>query len=290
MNILYCGDSNIVDGLYISILSLLKNIKEELNISVLTVNVNTENLRIEGVSDHSIKFLDGLVKDSNSNSFVKKIDITDLFMKELPVINLETRFTPCCMLRLFADYIEELPDKILYLDNDVVIRKDFSEFYNQDISNYEICGVLDFYGKWFFRNKILKFDYINSGVLLLNLRKIRETRLFARCRKMCIEKEIFMPDQSSLNKLARYKKIMPRKYNDQRRLHKDTVIQHFTTTFRLFPWLHTLTVKPWDVERVHSILKNYEYDDILQTYLKNKDILKEGVKDEQTNNTYFHNN
>lgn len=281
MNILYCGDGNIVDGMYISILSILKNIKEELNIYVLTVNVDQENLKIKGVSEASIEFLNKTVKSVNENSFVKMIDITELFLKELPVINIETRFTPCCMLRLFADYLEELPEKILYLDNDVVCRKDFTDFYNQDIEEYEIAGVLDFYGKWFFKNNIFKFDYINSGVLLLNLKKIRETNLFARCRRMCIEKEIFMPDQSSLNKLAKYKKIMPRKYNDQRRLHKDTVIQHFTTTFRLFPWFHSLTVKPWDVERLHSVLKNYEYDDILEKYLENKHILrKELIKGE----------
>lgn len=281
MNILYCGDGNIVDGMYISILSILKNIKEELNIYVLTVNVDQENLKIKGVSEASIEFLNKTVKSANENSFVKMIDITELFLKELPVINIETRFTPCCMLRLFADYLEELPEKILYLDNDVVCRKDFTDFYNQDIEEYEIAGVLDFYGKWFFKNNIFKFDYINSGVLLLNLKKIRETNLFARCRRMCIEKEIFMPDQSSLNKLAKYKKIMPRKYNDQRRLHKDTVIQHFTTTFRLFPWFHSLTVKPWDVERLHSVLKNYEYDDILEKYLENKHILrKELIKGE----------
>ena len=274
MNILYCGDANIVDGLYISILSLLKNIKEELNIYVLTVNVNEKNLKINGVSDYSIMFLDKLVKDKNQESFVTKIDITELFIKELPVINLKTRFTPCCMLRLFADYLEQLPEKILYLDNDVVCRKDFTDFYNEDIDNYEVCGVLDYYGKWFFKNNIFKFDYLNSGVLLLNLSKIKETKLFARCRKMCIEKEIFMPDQSSLNKLAKYKKIMPRKYNEQRRLHKNTVFQHFTTSFRLFPWFHTLTVKPWDVERIHSVLKNHEYDDILEQYLKNKYLLK----------------
>ena len=281
MNILYCGDGNLVDGMYISILSILKNIKEELNIYVLTVNVDQENLKIKGVSEASIEFLNKTVKSVNENSFVKMIDITELFLKELPVINIETRFTPCCMLRLFADYLEELPEKILYLDNDVVCRKDFTDFYNQDIEEHEIAGVLDFYGKWFFKNNIFKFDYINSGVLLLNLKKIRETNLFARCRKMCIEKEIFMPDQSSLNKLAKYKKIMPRKYNDQRRLHKDTVIQHFTTTFRLFPWFHSLTVKPWDVERLHSVLKNYEYDDILEKYLENKHILrKELIKGE----------
>lgn len=31
-----------------------------------------------------------------------------------------TRFTPCCMLRLYADRIPELPDRLLYLDTDVL--------------------------------------------------------------------------------------------------------------------------------------------------------------------------
>ena len=81
MNILYCGDGNIVDGMYISILSILKNIKEELNIYVLTVNVDQENLKIKGVSEASIEFLNKTVKSVNENSFVKMIDITELFLK-----------------------------------------------------------------------------------------------------------------------------------------------------------------------------------------------------------------
>ena len=32
MNVLYCGDKNIEDGLIISVLSLLKNVKTNLNI------------------------------------------------------------------------------------------------------------------------------------------------------------------------------------------------------------------------------------------------------------------
>ena len=139
MNILYCGDKNIEKGLTISILSLLKNIKEELNIYVLTIQLEKENQKIEGVSDKSIEILNQTVQKENPNNFVKKIDITKLFEKEIPVLNLKTHFTPCCMLRLFADKIPELPDKILYLDNDVIVRKDFSDFYQQDMSKYELA-------------------------------------------------------------------------------------------------------------------------------------------------------
>lgn len=267
MNILYCGDKNIEDGLIISILSLLKNTKEKLNIYVLTMDLEKDNKQYKGISHSIINFLDKRVKQVNEENFVKKIDITELFQKEIPIKNMDTRFTPFCMLRLFVDKIEEIPDKILYLDTDVVCRKDCSEFYNQDISEYEIVGVLDHYGKWFFRNNIFKMDYINSGVLLLNIVKIKETKLFEKCRKMCIEKEMFMPDQSAINKIAKFKKIELRKYNEQRKLHKDTILQHFTTSFRFLPWFHALTIKPWQIEKVHKELKITEYDDIFEEYI-----------------------
>ena len=37
MNILYCGDENIENGLIISILSLLKNVNQKLKVYVLTI-------------------------------------------------------------------------------------------------------------------------------------------------------------------------------------------------------------------------------------------------------------
>ena len=103
---------------------------------------------------------------------------------------------------------------------------------------------------------------------MLNIKKIKETGLFEKARKMCQSEKMFMPDQSALNRLAISKKIMQRKYNEQRKLKKDTVLQHFTTSFRLFPILHTVTIKPWDIENVHKKLKIHEYDDILEKYKK----------------------
>lgn len=274
MNILYCGDENIEDGLIISVLSILRNIKEELHIYVLTMDIENQKKKYKGIQDKIINTLDERVKKDNSNNFVKKIDITNIYKSELPAKNLETRFTPYCMLRLFVDKISDMPDKILYLDTDVVCRKDFTEFYHQDITNYELMGVLDHYGKWFFRNNIFKLDYINSGVLLLNLKRIKETGLFEKCRAMCIEKEMFMPDQSAINKLATSKKIIDRKYNEQRKLHKDTIFQHFTTSFRFLPWFHTFTIKPWQIDRVHKELKIYEYDNIFEEYKQIKQKIK----------------
>ena len=137
MNVLYCGDRNIESGLIISILSLLKNAKTNLKVYVLTINSKEWN--IDGVTDKCINVLDNKMKLINKENSIKKFDITEIFEKELPAKNMKTRFTPCCMLRLFADEIPELPDKILYLDNDVICRKDCQEFYNQDMEKYEIA-------------------------------------------------------------------------------------------------------------------------------------------------------
>ena len=139
MNVLYCGDKNIEDGLIISVLSLLKNAKTILNVYVLTIN--SKEWDINGVTDRCIDVLDKKMKLINKENNIRKIDITEIFEKEVPARNMKTRFTPCCMLRLFADEIDELPNKILYLDNDVICRKDCQDFYNQDMENYEIARI-----------------------------------------------------------------------------------------------------------------------------------------------------
>ncbi len=275
MNILYCGDSNIEDGLIISVLSLIKNVNEELNIFIMTMELETEEKKYLPVSFETADFLDKRVKQRNEKNQVRLIDATEIFKSEIPEANMGTRFTPYCMLRLFADEISDMPDRILYLDNDVVCRKDCRSFYHQKLAGHELVGVYDYYGKWFFRNNLLHMDYLNSGVLLLNMEMIKETGLFAKCRAMCRDKKMFMPDQSAINKLATTKVIDKRKYNEQRKLHEDTVLQHFTTSFRFFPLLHTLTVKPWQINEMHKKLKLHEYDDILNEYSIYK---KEGIR------------
>ncbi|MBP3305709.1 MAG: hypothetical protein J6L24_07050 [Oscillospiraceae bacterium] len=260
MNILYCGDKNIADGLMISVLSLLRQVKEPLHIYILTMS----QAGCQPLPNELAEVLEKRVCPGGGTATL--LDVSDLFTQQPPTANLVTRFTPCCMLRLYADLLPEIPDRILYLDTDVVCRLDCREFYEQDMGDAEVAGILDYYGSWFFRRNILRRDYLNSGVLLLNMKRIRQTGLFQKCRIRCAEKEMFMPDQSAINKLAIRKKILPRRYNEQRKLHPDTVLQHFSTNFRFFPYIRTVTVKPWQPDRMHEVLKLYEYDDLLEEF------------------------
>ena len=266
MNLLYCGDQNIQDGLLISILSLLKHEPDELHIYIMTMELHTAEKDYHAIPDRTISFLNQLVQRTNRHSFVKKYDCTTLFERQIPRKNMGTRFTPYAMLRLFADQLPDLPARLLYLDSDVVCRQDPREFYHQDITGVELVGVLDYYGRWFFHHSLTHLDYINSGVLLLNMEKIKQTRLFERARERCVKRWMFMPDQSALNKLAQAKRIAPRKYNEQHQLHADTVFQHFTTSFKFFPLFKIQTIKPWEVQQVHDVLGIHEYDDILNEY------------------------
>lgn len=257
MNILFCGDNGVCQGIFLSALSLCKHTQEALCIYILTASIGDHTAIPQSFADK----LQKAVSAKGSKHKVRWIDISEQFGSYLPLANMRTRFTPLCMLRLFADMIPEIPDKILYLDADVLCRRDFSAFYHSDISNVEIIGVLDRYGKWFFGN-ILKHDYLNSGVLLMNMESIRKSGLFARCRDICRDKKMFMPDQSALNQLARKRKV-PAKYNAQGKIHPDTVFKHFTTFFRFLPYLHAVTIKPWHTEKLHKELKIFEFDDII---------------------------
>lgn len=277
MNILFCGDRNVQDGLLIAVLSLLENTQEHLDIYVLTLDMSMNGRIYSPIEQTFVDYLNETVSAQyDDRLYTKLIDTTDLFKDETPDANLSTRFTPCCMLRLFADKIDEIPDRILYLDTDVICRRDFGDFYYQNMDGVEIAGVLDYYGSWFFRKNIFKRDYLNSGVLLMNMCELRKTGLLSSCRHMCTTKQMFMPDQSALNKLSVSKRICERKYNDQRRLHSDTVFQHFTTHFKFFPYVRTENVKPWQTEEVTTILHipESEYGALFAKYYDIKESMK----------------
>lgn len=264
MNILFCGDKNVRQGIFLSVLSLCKHTDEALSIYILTANVGIH----EAIPESFAQGLREAVCRKNSGSRVYLIDAGDVFGAYLPTANMGTRFTPLCMLRLFADMVLQIPDKILYLDADVLCRGDFRALYDLDMTDAEIAGVPDRYGKWFFGN-ILKHDYLNSGVLLMNMANIRKSGLFQKCRVMCRDKRMFMPDQSALNKLAVKRKV-PEKYNAQGAIKPDTVFKHFTTFFRFFPYFRAVTIKPWQTDRLHGELRIFEFDDILEQYQRSR--------------------
>lgn len=273
MDILYSGDRAIEDGVLISALSLVRsNPGMRLDFHILTAGFSANGRVYEPVSAGFAERLAALLRsEGGAAASVVRVDASASFAAEPPTANMGSRFTPCCMLRLYADLVGHLEGRVLYLDNDVVCRGSVAELDSWDLGGAELGGVLDNYGRWLFRRHPLRQDYLNSGVLLMDLDRMRQSGLLARCRQRCATHPMMMPDQSALNKLAAQKAFLPRRFNEQQRLRADTVLQHFTTQIKPLPYPHLQTVKPWNVGRVHGVLGLHEYDGLLADYLRLRD-------------------
>ena len=126
----------------------------------------------------------------------------------------------------------------------------------------------EFMGKFF-----VKWDYINSGMLLLNLKKIKETKLFEKARELVRTKKMICVDQDAIYRSTTKKLILPRIYNEQIRFNKkDTLICHFCKRLLWYPYPRVRNIKQWQVEEVHKILRCHAFDSDLEEYLewKNK--------------------
>lgn len=299
MNILYCGDQGIAQGVLVSILSILKHNARPLHFYIATIEYDG----VRAFTDETVEFLDRLVKGEveleKRENFVKKIDATKVFVENLPEKNMGSYFTPCSMLRLYMDKMPELKDceKVLYLDYDVVCRGALDELYDVEMGGapsdgkdengkgggasqsrgassvpIEAAGALDIYGKHFYHyHGLFRQDYMNSGVMLFNLPLCRERGVFEKAVKLCQKRWMMLADQAALNKAIEARKILPRKFNEQgERPRKDTVLHHFSNNFKFWPIFHVQKVKPFEVEKIHKTLKIFEYDDILELYSKLK--------------------
>lgn len=253
INLMYAGGAKLFEGLTMSLLSITKHCKQPLSVYIITGDFS-EN----GYNEKQIQFLDNIVKRTNNQSKVIKLDVTKYKDELNKSVNAKTKYTVYSFLRLLADRLD-LPSKILYLDVDVMAYNDISPLYETDITNYEIAVVRDYFGKLFLGPR-----YFNSGVMLINMDKVKETGLFKRALEICMTQKMLFPDQTALNKCAKYKKYLPTRYNSQKKLYKDTVIRHFCKTIKFLPYFHTLNIKPWHTELLHQKYKCYEFDDIIE--------------------------
>ena len=267
INILLCGNEKVFDGALTELISITNKTKESVCCYIFTMDLTRINDEYKAINDNQIEFLDFVIKQKNKNNVVIKIDVTDLYEKEFKGSKNENAYcTPYTLLRLLVDLIPGMPEKILYLDIDMMAADDISKLYNIDISDYEYAAVKEKYG-----SKLMYLDYINAGMLLLNMKKIKETKLLEKARKKIREKKMLFADQSALYYSTTKKLILPRRYNEQSKFNKkDTVICHFCKRLMLRPYPHTENYKQWNVDEIHNELKCYTFDDDLNEYLKYK--------------------
>ena len=173
INLLLCGNEKVFDGALTELISITNKTKEAVTCYIFTMDVSRINKEYTCIEDEQMESLNEVVKSKNADNQVIKIDVTELYEKEFGRCKNEGAYcTPYTLLRLLADLIPEIPDKILYLDIDMMAGGDISTLYNIDIEEYEYAAVKEKYGSW-----LIRPDYINAGMLLLNMKKIKKPKM-----------------------------------------------------------------------------------------------------------------
>ncbi len=265
VNILFCGNGYVFDGMLTCMLSVLKRSvsDEPYTVYVYTMDVSHLKPAYTPISDGMIKYFEDVIKRYNGENRVVKTDVTEIYKKEFAGCPNEGAYcSPYTLIRLFADMVDGMPDKLLYLDADIMFNRDVHLLYDTDVTEYEYAAARDHYGKY-----LISPNYVNAGVLLFNLKKMKETGLLSKARELIKTKKLVFADQSAIIRSTTKKKMLPQRFNDQKFLHKHTVVRHFSKRLFWFPYPHTDNIKQWDVSRVHRIFRYYVFDDVLYDYI-----------------------
>ena len=264
VNVLFCGNSGVFDGFLTCALSLMKRTesKEPFAFYIYTMELPRLNEKFTGLTDDEIALFERVIKSYDERNTVRVTDVTDLYEQEFAHCPNEGAYcSPYTLIRLLADMVDGMPDKLLYLDADILFNRDVHLLYDIDVTGYEYAAARDHYGKYLIHPR-----YINAGVLLFNMVEMRRTGIFKKAREILREKKLVFADQSALIRSTTKKKILPQRFNDQKFLHKHTVVRHFSKRLFYLPYPHTENVKQWQVDKVHKIFRYHQFDDILEEY------------------------
>lgn len=275
-NLLFSGNDRVFDGVITCLLSAFKRSKDKRPYRIFLMTMDVSHIKPEytAISEEKCAFLDRLVKEYNPENEVIRLDVTEFYKEDFGGCpNEQCYCSPYTLLRLFMDRVPDIPDKILYLDVDVMFNREIELLYDTDVTDFEYAAARDHYGKY-----LLNPNYINAGVLLFNMKRCRETGLFKKARDLIKVKKLMFADQDAIYKNTTAKKMLPQKFNDQKFLHKSTVIRHFSKRLFYFPYPHTENVKQWNVSRMYRVFGYREFDDVIYEYLYQKGKYEHEIK------------
>ena len=264
VNVLFCGNDGVFDGFLTCMLSMMKRTSsdEPFAFHIFTMELTRLSPKYTGIPPERVALLDKTIKKYNPGNTLTVTDVTDLYARELAYCPNEGAYcSPYTLIRLLTDLVDGIPDKLLYLDADIMFNRDVHLLYDVDLTGYELAAARDHYGKY-----LLYPNYMNAGVILFNMKECRRTGLFEKARKEIRRKKFLFADQTAIIHATTRKKLLPQRFNDQKFLHKHTVVRHFSKRLFYLPYPHTENIKQWQVDKVHNTFRYHQFDDILEEY------------------------
>ena len=202
--IFYAIDDGYAKFVAVSIKSLIMNANNNYNydINVIYENLSEENAqKLKSLETDNVKII---LTEMNQNLSM----ITDKLGNRLR----EYTFTLTIFFRLFIPVMFPKYDKCIYVDADTIISDDISRLYNEDLGNNYLGCIVD---KSTIDNEILagyfeevvgipRDKYINSGVLLMNSKKLRELKIDEKFLDLYTKYgfDVIAPDQDYINSMC----------------------------------------------------------------------------------------
>lgn len=255
--IFFTIDNSYAPYVSVAIKSIIENASKEYNYKIIVLH--------QELNEENIKKISALAKEGFEIKFVYMKEglesITDRVENRLRC----DYFTLTIYFRLFIPDMFPEYDKGIYIDSDVVVPGDISKLYNIELGNNLIgaCAdksVVDVPELAKYMEEavgVSRYEYINSGVLLMNLKEMREKQ-FSNEFLTLLNKYHFdciAPDQDYLNAMCNGKILyldeswdaMP---TDGRETLKNPNLIHYN-----------LFQKPWCYD-------NIQYEDYFWKYAK----------------------
>lgn len=268
LNVAYIFDEKYLYPTYVSLHSLLRSRtssrKNFYDIYLFAVNVPQERLKVFNYF----------------NSYVNcKINIINKNVDELSIPDITSpgfHVSKAATVKFYLSEILKFKNKLLYIDSDTLIEKDISELYGSDISQNYAAVVEDIQPKLKYKPPILvKLGitnhrcYFNSGMLLLNLDKIRKDLISRKLIDYRVKGINYFMDQDAFNVVFKDNvKYLPAKYNFLMHLFerftvKDilkyyNISKHYNSIFDLIGYSSIVHFsskhKPWSILNTNGFL------------------------------------
>ncbi|MBQ9270837.1 MAG: glycosyltransferase family 8 protein [Alphaproteobacteria bacterium] len=207
IDIAFITDDNYAIPTAVAITSLIQNKNAEslYNIYVVTTAISAENVN--------------LFKQFNQTNI--NINIIEASVAKFAGIHKRQKNSVCvaseaALLKFELPNLLKRCTKVLYLDGDIIVKHDVSELYQTNIDSYMCAAVYDTGCLYSSNPKFKKFTkYFNSGVMVLNLQKMRKENI---SEKLYLAKkkstDFNLMDQDVFNEVFNHQvKILDIKYN-----------------------------------------------------------------------------
>ncbi len=196
--VVFATDSNFMPYLYVAIQSLVDNASDNNNYDIVILCTEIE------------KYTQNQFKELNRNNIsVRFFDMAELMSKYKEIWYTHWTYTEAMYYRffipqLFTDYL-----KVLYLDCDITLNCDIAELYDIDLEGKTMGAAAglarqhaeDQYKEYIETTlNIKKEHYFNSGVLIFDIKELKENNFFELCINTLKQlNEPLFPDQDVLN-------------------------------------------------------------------------------------------